>query len=186
MSAPNLDGLPQLPDRPISTLITEMDARYFPLREWQSASDRRLTTTEIRWAWWWTTYVLGPARRALGPILITSYERRTHPDTGEPETGGHRTTDTAGAAVDVVPLADVTTRELRDWIATHRIDYIGELIDEQDHVHMTVRGVGGAGQVLDLIDGAFRPGATRTEAVIGMGTAAALALLLAGLYHWII
>jgi hypothetical protein len=181
--AADLTGLPGLPTgRPVSELAAEMEARHFPVREFQGASSRQLTAEEIRWAWWWTTYVLGPARRQLGPLLVTSYERNTHPHHGGPELGGHSTENAGGYALDVVPLAEgVTVRQLRDWLATHRIEYLGELIDERDHVHMTVRGVGGWGEVWnEPTEGTYEPGRVLPAVLVGLLALMAVGLLALG------
>lgn len=174
MTVPSMVGLPPLPlDVPAAADFPDR----FPLSEFQAASSRRLTGTEIRWAWWWATYVLMPARRALGAILITSYERASNPDTGIREDGAHAASNDGGWALDLVPL-ETETVALKDWLATHRIEYLGELLDERDHVHLTVRGVGGVGQVLtQLEDGSWAPGFARPALLPLIAIAALLALI---------
>lgn len=181
--AADLTGLPTLPaGRDFHVLAQEMADRHFPVSEWQAASSRQLTGDEVAWAWWWTTYVLGPARRVFGPLLVTSFERGVNPNTGATETGGHSTEDAGGYAVDFAPLADgVTTREVRDWLAAHKLEYLGELIDERDHVHMTVRGVGGFGEVWnEVTEGDFQPGQAMAALVAGLFAALLVGLLVLG------
>ena len=79
--------------------------------------------------------LIQPARDAWGPIRITSWLR----DTGS---GAHKD----GGAVDFVPVY-AAVPVVHRWMAANVAPF-GELIDERDHIHVTLPGVGGWGQVL--------------------------------------
>lgn len=87
---------------------------------------------------------LGGARAlGLSVLYVTSWLR----DTGG---GTHRD----GAAVDITGPTKELTFRLWVWLAQNRRDQIGEVIYEQPktgntgHVHLTLKGWGGDGQVL--------------------------------------
>ena len=84
--------------------------------------------------------IMQPARDALGRIDVSAggwIQGRL----GDMRTGVHR----SGAALDFVP-AEATVREAYEWIRDH-VAY-GEVIEERDHVHVTLPGWGGYLQAL--------------------------------------
>ena len=82
----------------------------------------------------------------LGSIYLTSW-LRTGANVGA---GTHAT----GAALDFTGPSREETLALWIWLAQHRLDQLGEVIYEQPktgitgHVHLTLPGFGGRGQVL--------------------------------------
>jgi hypothetical protein len=94
--------------------------------------------------------VLCPARQLVGTVLVSQggwiYSRD-----GYPRSDIHAT----GAAADVVP-GTATVQELYVAIRDLPEAPYGEVLQERDHVHVTLPGYGGQGQaLLELPDGTY-------------------------------
>ena len=83
--------------------------------------------------------VLQPIRDPFGPVLPTSWIRWS---SGAPRTGAHSTGGAADFIVPGVPSAVVFW-----WAYTQQLP-VGEFIDERDHLHATLPGIGGRGEWL--------------------------------------
>lgn len=89
--------------------------------------------------------ILCPARRATGPLTITSWLAR-------------RENHELGAFVDVVPGpgSTMTIRGLYEWMRDNL--FYGEVGFERDHVHVSLPGFGGDMQAwLELEEGRYTP-----------------------------
>lgn len=142
-------------------------APNFTLAEFERASQRPLGIGEKARAQRWATLILQPARDELGRIRITSYVR-----TGAAVGAGPHAD---GSAVDVQPL-DASVETLFRWYVERR-GLFGELIQERDHVHLTLPGTAGDyGQVLrETREGTFVP--ATAPAVVGLVLLVALLVL---------
>lgn len=120
----------------------------FTLGEFQAASDRAITTVQVRKAQAFVDGWLQPLREAMGfPVVITSFVRSgvdSHSVGSPPHADGD--------SVDFVPQSrePADLRRMRDWL-DQRGGY-GELLYEVTpyHLHMTLPGFhGDMGQALD-------------------------------------
>lgn len=137
--------------------------------------------------------ILQPARRVFGRIRVTSWLRtnsQAHMDGGAvdcvPDDEVGRQLErlpaefrAASPATARLQASDLATRALKDWMATYLVPHrtIGEVIAERDHVHVTLWGVGGHGEVwVEPTEGDYQMGAA-----LGMAVAALLALAMLAL-----
>lgn len=111
---------------------------------WDVASTRQLDNLEAL-----VTGLLQPARDVFGYVDPSSWLRSA----AEDPSGAHRT----GAAVDFVPL-EAPIPVVHRWMAEQLAGGFGELIDEGDHIHVTLPGVGGHGEVLYMVGSTFLQG----------------------------
>lgn len=118
-------------------------SKNFTTEEAERASQRALTPQEIERFRLHVLRVLQPARRVWGRIRVSSYVR-TGASVGA---GSHAD----GNGIDFVPM-DAPMRPVFEWIATNLPGQFGELILEDDHIHMTLTGYRGeAGEVLEQV-----------------------------------
>ena len=86
--------------------------------------------------------ILQPIRNRFGPVRVTSWLR--------PGTAAHGT----GGAVDFVPGAHPLPVVFQ-WARAQPLD-VGEFIDERDHLHATLPGIGGRGQwLIEPVEGVY-------------------------------
>lgn len=121
----------------------------FTLQEFQAVSDRPLTSAQITKARTHAQTILQPVRDHFGPVDLTSFVRHYNDVSSQPHANGD--------AVDFV-ARNATTAQVNEFIATRLGGRFGEVIDERDHNHVTLYGVGGRGEVLrETRDGVYQP-----------------------------
>lgn len=101
----------------------------FTLAEFQAASHRPLTESDLPALNYFANQILQPIRRVWGPIRITSFVRPD--DIGKAHENG--------GAVDFVPES-ASIETVFQWIAVNQPAVFGRVIQERTHIHITRPG----------------------------------------------